>query len=217
MLHWIEFIVADSAWISLCLTVLLIVSFNMLWWSVSLWSWSFFSILLGYYGQGTRSFVVFVVYLLFLSCHEVLLFCFICIHVSIKIMIWLSHLIVRVDIIVDLCLNLLMYHSTRVLLITSCWSNFLVLMCKTITSFVVLNLNGADVSSFILFSTMFVPAKVSFARVFNSSCTLMWHLSTSIILLVEEACWREQMTLCWWLIGIQVFKRWNIAVVLESS
>ena len=217
MLHRCEWVVTGSTMVSLCLAVLFIVAFNMLWWSVSLSSCCLFSILFRYYGQRSITFVVPVVDLLFLSCHEVFLLSFVCIHVSIVILILLlPHLVVWINIIVDLRFDLLMNHSTRVLIVTSSWSNFLVLMSKAI-SFVVLDLDGADVSSFILLCTMFVSAKVSFAGVFNSSCTLMWHLSASIILLMEETRWREQMTLCRSFVSTQVFEWWNVAVVLESS
>ena len=164
MLHWGEFIVSSSALVSLCLTILFVIAFHMLWRSVSLRSCCFFSILFRYHGQGSITFVVPVIDLLFLSCHEVLLFNFVCVHISIVILILISHLIliVWVDIIVDLCFDLLMNHSIRALLIASIWPDFLVFMCKAI-AFVVLNFNGADVSSLILFSAMFVFAKVAFA------------------------------------------------------
>ena len=111
VLHCSEIIVSALISLSLALIILSIMTR-----SVSLSNSCFFSVCLGYDSQWSISFVVSIIDLLFLSCHEILFFISIIIHVSVKIL-WLSlrsHLIIRVDIIIYLSFNLLVGHCWRI-------------------------------------------------------------------------------------------------------
>ena len=214
VLHGIEFIV--PALVSLRLVVVSIVSIVS---TLSLHS-CLFSVGFRYDCQRTVSFVVSIIDLLFLSSHEILFFICIVIHVSVEILrLSVSNLIVWIDIIINLRFNLLVDHSwSRFLLslwaISSTLSHlFILVLIIIVVALHILDFNRADVSSLL---SMFVSAKITFARI-ESSCTLMRKLSVYIILLMEKASGWKQMTLSRLLIGIKILEWRYVTIVFIST